>query len=62
MQELKVLTNPTPPEGFRWQVVGPDGKTIKSGTAKTQVEAQIASVIRSRPSRENAGSCFRSSR
>ena len=42
MRELKVLTNPTPPEGFRWQVVGPDGKTIKSGTAKTQAEAQTA--------------------
>jgi hypothetical protein len=42
MQELKVLTNPTPPEGFRWQVVGPDGKTIKSGTAKTRGDAQTA--------------------
>ncbi len=36
------LTN-TPPEGVRWQVLG-RGKTLRAGTANTELEARAAAI------------------
>jgi hypothetical protein len=42
MEEYKILINSTPPKGYRWQIVGPGHRSIKSGTAKSEIEAKAA--------------------
>jgi hypothetical protein len=41
MARLTKLIMNTPPSGFRWQVSG-GGKALKSGTTKTEAEANAA--------------------
>jgi hypothetical protein len=40
-QKYNTLVHNTPPEGFTWQVVV-DRKVLRSGTAKTHIEAIAA--------------------
>jgi hypothetical protein len=42
MEDYKILINSTPPRGYRWQIVGPGQRSIKSGTEKSEIEAKAA--------------------
>lgn len=41
MDEVIIQITPTPPVGFRWELVG-QGKVLKSGTGNTCAEAEAA--------------------
>jgi hypothetical protein len=40
MSKIKILVNSTPPSGWRWQLIAENQKVLKTGTARSEVEAR----------------------
>ena len=54
MSKPTIVIRPTPPTGFRWEIIA-EGKTIRSGTTATEFEARTMADAELKEPEKDAG-------